>query len=118
MVLDKFEQIATYADYVVCILGNPLTSDFELVDMSVDLGVSMPEAAILSARQRGLYFVGVAGLAQGVPQTALAVPLDAATITALAAAYIRHIETKMKEALEIAALAQLHQLADARPIYH
>jgi hypothetical protein len=106
---DKFEQLALDAQLSVVILGNPETSDFEMV--SVAPGPLPDERNI---RARGMRFVGVVGLVHGVPRSALDEPLDAATTSALAQAYLRFIEHEANKELETAVLGRMYQLSDPR----
>jgi len=87
--LDKFEAIADGAQFPVCILGNPQTSDFALIDLDRPL----PEGL----EGRGLFFIGVIGLScDGAAKIALAEPLDRETVSTLSQAFVRHVEGAIK----------------------
>jgi hypothetical protein len=109
---DKHEQIAHDAEFVVCILGNPETSDFELIDIS---HAPLPEHLRTPMRERGFRFLGTVGLLEGVPRTALEEPLSPEITSALAQAYIRHVEAAANARLEVAWLQRLHGLKAVRP---
>jgi hypothetical protein len=85
---DEFQTIAAYGQPAVCILGNPATSEFLLVDLAPG---PLPADLRQTADAHGLYFIGAAGLVHGAPRTALAEPLDNATVDALAQAVIAFI---------------------------
>jgi hypothetical protein len=108
---DKFEQLAFDAELSVAILGNPETSDFELLDVS-RLPLSEDQRSRIS--ERGMCFVGVMGIVRGFPRVALDTPLDEPTTTALAQAFIRHIEVTAARELETQFLGRLYQLPDTR----
>jgi hypothetical protein len=118
---NKFEKLVWDAQLAVCILGNPQTSDFILIDLTAPLRDMRSE---ISA-QRGLYFLGAAGIIQGAPRTALAEPLDNAAVDALAGAYVRHVESVLASRISKATvplqndsetwLWRLWSLKDTRP---
>jgi hypothetical protein len=93
----------------VAILGNPETSDFELIDLAPG-----PLHNPHNLHERGMFFVGVMGIVRGFPRTALDTPLDDATTTALAQAFVRHVEVTAARELETAWLGRLYQLPDTR----
>jgi hypothetical protein len=95
-VMDKFEALASASQFSVGILGNPETSDFALVDLGPK---PLPENLRRDFTKRGLYFLGVAGIVQGTPQTALAEPLDDADTSALAQAFLQHLEHTLNAGL-------------------
>ncbi len=113
--MDKFEQLVAAAQFPVCILGN-LRSDFELVDLQSE---PMSEDAKRDLSKRGMCFVGVIGLVEGVPRVALAEPLDAMTATALSQAFVQRIEDKINGILapkgdSVEFLDRLYMLPDTR----
>jgi hypothetical protein len=108
---DKFEQLVFDAQLAVAILGNPETSDFELLAVS-RLPLSEDQRSRVS--ERGMFFIGVMGIVQGFPRVALVPPLDEPTTTALAQAYVRFIEQEANRELETAFLGRLYQLPDTR----
>jgi hypothetical protein len=107
---DKFEQLASDAELAVAILGNPETSDFELIDLAP--GPLTHDRN--SLHERRMVFIGVMGIVRGFPRFALDTPLDAATTTALAQAFVRHVEVTAARELETAWLGRLYQLPDTR----
>ena len=68
------------AQLAVCILGDDSLSDFALV--SADDFESPPE---------GFRLIGVVGIVQGAPRSALSEPLDPETTRALSAACVHYI---------------------------
>ena len=88
-VLDKFERLAWDATYAVCILGNPESRDFELVDIGPK---PLTEERRRKMSERGLGFLGVLGIVGGVPRAALAVELDPVTQSALVQSFLQRIE--------------------------
>jgi hypothetical protein len=108
---DKFEQLVFDAQLAVAILGNPQTSDFELLSIS---RLPLSEDQLTRVSERQMFFAGVMGIVKGFPRSALATPLDAATTTALAQAYVRFIEQEANRELETAFLGRLYQLPDTR----
>jgi hypothetical protein len=116
--LDRFEQIANDAQLAVCIMGNPVTSDFELVP----LGTPLTEERRNAWAARGIGFCGIAGvLADGSPRTAFDVPLDIVSVDALARAFLAHIgqlvqaEAARKKESAVQWLAELYAANDPRP---
>jgi hypothetical protein len=85
---DKIEQIANDSQIAVAIIGNPRTGDFELLDLKVPCS----EERRLVLVGRGMFFCGISGIVNGVPQTSLETPLDNTTVDAVAAAFLVHIE--------------------------
>jgi hypothetical protein len=92
---DKFEQIAFEAQLAVCVLANEGVTDIELVNLR---SVPLPTARDFTGRN--LHFLGVIGIVQGVPRTALAEPLDPVRISALSAAFIAYCEVLLDAGLE------------------
>jgi len=82
---DKFSHIAGYGRIVAAIFGNLETQDYELIDVDA-VPLSEAQAAI---QTRGLAFIGVMGLMDGKPRTALDVELDEETGAALSHAYVQ-----------------------------
>lgn len=89
--LDKFEAIAHDAQFPVCILGNPQTSEYALIDLEKPLPKTLLD-------ERGMYFIGAIGIVDGAPRVALNEPLEDATISRLSQAYLRHIADALKAA--------------------
>jgi len=90
--LDKFERAAMESAFTVCILGNPQTGDFALVDP--ELGPT-PEYLF----GRGLCFIGVVGIdPDGRPRVELAEPLDDETASAIGQAFVQHVKGKISAA--------------------
>ena len=100
--LDKFDQLITDSELAACILGNPATLDFEMVNL--DPGVALPDGLRDAVTIRGLYFLGTVGIVQGVPRTALAESLNRCAMSLLADAFIDHLEAVANVALECACL--------------
>jgi hypothetical protein len=114
---DRFEKLLGDAQLAVYILGNPRTSDFELVDKSTPLTDERRSA--LTAR--GMEFLGVAGLVDGVPQTQLDAPLDKGSVEGLSRAFLAHIghllnaEAAATKSDAVQWLADLYSANDPRP---
>jgi hypothetical protein len=107
---DRFEQLVFDAQLSVAIFGNPETSDFELIDLSTPGPLSEDQ---LSCARR-MPFVGVFAIVRCVPRTAIDVPLDDATYTVLAQAFVRHIEVRANAELEAQFLTRIFALEDTR----
>jgi hypothetical protein len=92
--VDKFEKLISKAQVAVAIIGNPQTSDFVFVDA---------EPLTDTRREltgRGMRFLGVFGVVQGVLDAALAEPLELSVITALARVFIGRVEGAVTAALD------------------
>jgi hypothetical protein len=100
---DKFETIAIKGRLPVGIVGNPENSEFALVDLTQPVPDFRREIA-----QRGFCFIGVVGMIEGVPRTALTEPLDTAAVDMLSQAYIRHVEHALQ--------GRIHAMLSARTI--
>lgn len=106
--LDPIEQLAFDAShpvrgaFPVAILGNLETRDFELIALT-NIPVDLAQRVVA----RNLVFVGVVGIVNGTPKSALQVPLDKLAIERLSAAYIRIVEAGMDKQLEIDELNRL-----------
>ncbi len=88
--MDKFEQLAMEAQLAVCILANADVSDIELVNLKA---VPLHNETTRDFTGRGLRFIGVIGIVQGVPRSALAVPLDPVRTSALSQAFIAYTQS-------------------------
>jgi hypothetical protein len=88
--LDKFQQLVWDSPLAAIILGNPGLTDFELT-------APEPLSAETEAgfHARGLEFIGVTGLVDGQFKSALAVPLDDDAVSAIAAAFVQYVVTKL-----------------------
>lgn len=91
---DKFQTLAMRSSVAVSILANSDVSDIELLPVA-PRAYSDEEIHRLAAQWagRGLGFIGVVGIVDGVPQTALDVPLDPGRIEALSAAFVAYCES-------------------------
>jgi hypothetical protein len=114
--MDKFRQLCLDAPIAVVILGNPETSDFELIDLDFD---RLPNERVCALQERGMEFCGVLGLVKGRPRVALALPLGAEIIATLSAAFVQRLEDAingikpdMGDSAEW--LERLHSLPDNR----
>jgi hypothetical protein len=95
-VLDRFELLASYGKFTVAVMGNPQTSDFELVDLDDAEKIAQVKAdgAFVS---RGLRFIGAFAILDGLPRAAFAEFLDDATIDTLAWSYAQHYKSRLEE---------------------
>jgi hypothetical protein len=119
--LDRYELVALYGRLPVVIFGNTSSGDFELVDLDATPD-KLPEVKA-AIEARGLEFLGTVAILDGQPRSALADPLDTPTIEALAEAYNRHVDARLKDRIRetvpgdaITFLENLWSLADKRPI--
>lgn len=114
--MDKFEALIRNAQYSVCILGNPETSDFELVDLDP---AGLPAERREQLSKRGMKFIGVLGVVKCRPRVALTLPLNDEIVSALSAAFVQRIE-KLLNGLDkpmgdsVEWLQQLWELPDTR----
>jgi hypothetical protein len=114
--MDKFERLALESQAAAAILGNG--HEFEIIDLG------KPEAMPSSEYrrkllERGFRFVGIVGLIEGRPKTALAEPLDEISTAALSRAYVDLIEQRINESAKAVGdgtdwLTSLYQLPDTR----
>ena len=88
------------------ILGNLNTREYVLVDTT-------PGPIPASLHGRGFEFIGIMGIVQGVPHTALAVELDAASSTAIAQAWTQYLVGLIVAKLQPAQPAQSTQTDDS-----
>jgi hypothetical protein len=112
----KFETLVNQSAFSVCILGNLRTSDFELVDLNPE---PMSEDAKRDCTRRGMEFIGVIGLVEGLPRVALECPLDVMTALALSQAFVQRVEDAINAAMKpkgdsAAWLDALYRLPDTR----
>jgi hypothetical protein len=117
---DKFQILAMRAhdSLCVCILANDDATDIELVNPTSPF----PEDTSREFDARGLTFLGVMGIVDGLPQTALEIPLDHVRISALSAAFVKYCEDRLNGAFEpqgkaddVDWLMRLFALPDERP---
>ena len=107
---DKFEELAAVAACAVVVLGNG--REFELIDLDTERDEIKEQKGRLSGS--GFEFVGVIGLVDGRPKSALAVPLDHVTTAALSQAFVRPVEDALNASAEVAWLKRLYALRDDR----
>lgn len=119
---DKFEALAMEAQLAVCVLGNADVTDMELL-LAKPNGLSPEKIRELSIQwaARGLQFIGMIGVVDGKPRTALAVPLDERRIAAISQAFISYCEVVLSDNVaerqkgdSVAWLHALHSLPDTR----
>ena len=119
---DKFTNLAMQAhdSLCLCILANPDVTDLELVNVRV--AWPLPEDTSREYEARQLGFIGVMGVVDGLPRTALDIPLDPVRISALSAAFVKHCELLLSGAFEAQGkgdsvdwLMRLFSLPDERP---
>jgi len=117
---DKFQTLAMRAhdSLCVCILANDDVTDIELVNPTLLL----PEDTSREFDARGLKFLGLMAVVDGLPRTALEIPLDLMRISALSAAFVKYCEDRLNGAFEpqgkgdeVAWLVRLFALPDTRP---
>jgi hypothetical protein len=84
--LDKVEQLMTDAQYVLVLLANEQSGDFELIDPT-----PVPEDTARVYRERGLGFAGVLGIVDGKTRSAFDLPLEGETVTAIALAFAERV---------------------------
>jgi hypothetical protein len=92
----KFETLAAQAEFPTVIWGDPKRGDFVLFQLGVV--VPIPEEVKADVITRGLGFLGIVGIVGGQPRTALAMPLDDETISALAGAYVELVSARVRDA--------------------
>jgi hypothetical protein len=90
--LDPAQRIAIYGRAVVAVLGNVEKRDYELVDL--ELCPVSPEAQE-DFHRRELAYVCTMGIREGRFVSAFELPLDAATVTALANAFVEFAIRKL-----------------------
>jgi len=90
---DKQLCLVADAELSVSLLGNPQTSDFELVDTAQ---LPLSEDHLNRLRARGMYYLGVTGLVGGTPRTALIEGLSHSDIGALTSAFLAYLATVLQ----------------------
>jgi hypothetical protein len=119
---DKFETLATQSSIAVAVLSDVNVTDIELLPIRPR---SIPNDKIHELTRlwssRGLQFIGVAGVVAGMPQLALATPLDDVRIDALAEAFAVYCNTllpghveEQRKGDEVVWLERLFSLPDTR----
>ena len=120
--MDKFETLAAQSSLAVAILGNADITDIEMLPVQ-PRGMSAEEVHKRSVEwaDRRLHFIGIAGIVDGKPRTALAVELDDKRIAALSQAFIAYFEVLLRDQLEqpekgdeVTWLRALYALPDSR----
>jgi hypothetical protein len=87
--------------FPVAILGNLETRTFELIQL-----LDIPPDLHQMIEKRNLCFVGFVGIVDGVPRSALELPIDSAAVADILAAYLQIIETEMNR-LEISMIERM-----------
>jgi hypothetical protein len=82
--MDKFTQLLSASQFTRFVFGNNGTSDYVLAD-----ALPLSSDSRREVERRALTFVGVLGIVHGRPKSALAVPVDAATINAISQTFVR-----------------------------
>jgi hypothetical protein len=112
---DEFAQIVSDAQISAAILGNPAAREFVLVDLATG---RIPDCLY----GRGLGFIGVTGIVNGVPRAAFAVELEDAAISAIAAEWTRYLVARIMPYIQLPAeesmqfLERLYALEDTRKL--
>jgi hypothetical protein len=106
------EQIVSDAQISAAILGNFNTREFVLVDLAPG---PIPDCLY----GRGLSYIGVTGIVNGAPRTALAVELDDAALSAITTAWVQYLAARIMPYLRtpddsVLFLERLHALQDTR----
>jgi hypothetical protein len=121
--MDKFETLAAEASIAAAILANANVTDIELLPIRPR---SLTDGRIHDLARlwafRGLRFIGVAGIVNDMPYTALALRLDPERISALSEAFAAYSKTVLSgenetpRAIgdEVEWLRKLWSLTDAR----
>lgn len=82
--MDKYTELLYESQFTRFVFGNNATSDYVLAD-----ALPLSDDSQREVERRALTFVGVIGVVQGRPKSALAVELDAATINALSQTFVQ-----------------------------
>ncbi len=110
--LEKTDAIVSVAQISAAILGNFSTREFVLVDLAPG---PIPDCLY----GRVLSYIGVTGIVNGAPRTALVVELDDAALSAIAMAWVHHLAARIMPYLRppddsVSFLERLHALQDTR----
>ena len=108
--LDKFERVAWDSQYAVCLMANPESTEFALVDLTE--AAPSPDA-FESFIARHLHFAGIAGICDGRPAVALVVEQDDNSIALLGGAVVAHLvsgSAKPKPKGDIGFMERMYQL--------
>jgi len=111
---DSHELLAGFGKFPAVVLGNPVTKDFELIDLE---RVPLEHNLHADFKARGLYFCGTFALLDGQGRVEFAELLDADAIAALATAYARLVLEKQRTLPRNDGadwLRKLHRLPDTR----
>jgi hypothetical protein len=109
---DRYSQIVLDAQIAAAVLGDPITREFVLIDPSGPIPQSL--------HNRGLVFIGVTGIVNGLPRTAFALELDASALDAVAHAWVRYLAARIMPYLQhptddtVQFLERLYALEDTR----
>jgi hypothetical protein len=91
--LSQFEAVVKEGFFPVCIVGNPETKEFVLLDLAQE---ELSEATQREMTEN-MTFIGVAALTIDCkPRSALREPLESDATEALAQAYVRHVESSIQ----------------------
>jgi len=106
------EQLYHDAQISAFILGNFSTREFLLVDTAL---WPIPDCLY----GRGLSYIGVTGIVNGAPRTALVVELDDAALSAITTAWVQYLAARIMPYLRppddsVLFLEHLHALQDTR----
>jgi hypothetical protein len=107
--MTRFEELVSKAQYALCVVGNPSTDQYELLDFP------LPDEAGLI--ERGMVFVGVLALVEWVPRSALAMPLGGDVIKRLSDSFTERLLAAARTKSEgdsVGWLARLHEVPDPR----
>jgi len=97
--MDKFHQLVSETPSACwAIVGNPAAREFAVFRLGLSLTTESREM-LPGFAARGFIFIGVAGIVDGVPQTRLAVPLDAEALRVVVAQTVRVIEEEIEARL-------------------
>lgn len=116
-VYDVFQSLAMRANPAAAVLSNPDGTATELLPvMPRGLSNEDLDSLVQLWAGRGLAFIGVIGMVDGIPQTALDIPLDPLRMHALSSAFVRHCEQiERQKGDSVEWCERLFALPDPRP---
>lgn len=112
---DRYAKLIADAQISAAVLGNFSTREFVLIDLAPG---PLPDCLC----GRGLVLVGVTGIVNGAPRTALAVELDDAALSAIAMAWAQYLAARIMPYMRpptddaIQFLERLYALEDTRKL--
>lgn len=89
--LDKFERVAWDCSFATAIVGNPHANDYELIELGLGK-MPLSEETLQNFQRRNFSFLGIIGIYEGRPCTALDFEPAEDTVRALCRTFLKLLE--------------------------